>query len=212
MFTPTAFYFCGSSIFDLFSNFFYNGGENSCIHTFLLFIYSVSCLVMSIPCDPMDCGLPGSLIHGILQARILEWVAIPFSRGSSWPRNWIQISCIAGRFFTMWAIREVLFIYKCILKTEQNTKTRRWMEEDTKLDDSPELSYRKADSKKVSNVASKSLHIAFPLLTYSKCFQRSFVFHWNRAKWMTERNLSFQRQWGILRERKMTFIWGTSHP
>ena len=44
------------------------------------------------------------------------------------------------------------------------------MEEDTKPDDSPELSYRKADSKKVSNVASKSLHITFPLLTYSKCF------------------------------------------
>ena len=54
----------------------------------------------------MDCSLPGSSLHGILQARILEWVAISFSRGSSWPRNRTWISCIAGRFFTDWAIRE----------------------------------------------------------------------------------------------------------
>ena len=57
-------------------------------------------------CNPMYCSLPGSSIHGNLQARILEWVAIPFSRGSSWPRDWIWVSCIAGRFFTIWAITE----------------------------------------------------------------------------------------------------------
>ena len=45
-------------------------------------------------------------IHGILQARILEWVAFPFSRGSSQPRDGTQVSCIASRFFTSWAIRE----------------------------------------------------------------------------------------------------------
>ena len=56
--------------------------------------------------DPMDCSLPGSFVHGILQARILEWVAIPFSGGSSWPRDWTWVSCIAGRFFTIWATRE----------------------------------------------------------------------------------------------------------
>ena len=54
-------------------------------------------------CNPMDCGLPGISVHGILQARILEWVTIPFSRGSSWPRDWTQVSHIAGRFFTIWA-------------------------------------------------------------------------------------------------------------
>ena len=59
-------------------------------------------------CDLMDCGLPGSSIHGISQARILEWVAIPFSRGSSWPRDRTQVSCIAGRFFTSWATREAI--------------------------------------------------------------------------------------------------------
>ena len=46
-------------------------------------------------CDPMDCGPPGSSVHGILQARILEWVAIPFSRGFSQVRVQIQVSCIA---------------------------------------------------------------------------------------------------------------------
>ena len=51
---------------------------------------------------------PGSSVHGILQARILEWVAIPFSRGSSQPRDWTQISHIAGRSFTIWATREAL--------------------------------------------------------------------------------------------------------
>ena len=46
--------------------------------------------------DPMDCSPPGSSVHGILQARILEWVAIPFSRGSSWLRDWTWVSCIAA--------------------------------------------------------------------------------------------------------------------
>ena len=58
-------------------------------------------------CDPIDCSLPGSSVHGILQARILEWVAISFSRGSSWPRYRTQVSCIAGRRFTVWATREI---------------------------------------------------------------------------------------------------------
>ena len=59
-------------------------------------------------CDLMDCNLSGSSVHGILQARILEWVAYPFSKESSQPRNWTQVSCIAGRFFTSWATREAL--------------------------------------------------------------------------------------------------------
>ena len=59
-------------------------------------------------CKPMHCSPPGSSIHGILQARVLEWVAISFSRGSSRPRDWTQVSCIVGRRFTIWATREVL--------------------------------------------------------------------------------------------------------
>ena len=48
---------------------------------------------------PWDCNPPGSSVHEILQARILEWVGIPFSRGSSWPRDWTHVSCITGQFF-----------------------------------------------------------------------------------------------------------------
>ena len=51
-------------------------------------------------CDPMDCSLLGSSVHGILQTRILEWVAIPFSRRSFPPRDQTPVSCTAGRFFT----------------------------------------------------------------------------------------------------------------
>ena len=57
--------------------------------------------------DPMDCSPPGLSVHGILQARILEWVAIPSSRGSSQPRDWTQVSHIAGGFFTIWATKEI---------------------------------------------------------------------------------------------------------
>ena len=57
-------------------------------------------------CDPMDCRLPGFSIHGIFQARILEWVAISFSRGSSQPRNKTWVSWIAGRCLTLWATRQ----------------------------------------------------------------------------------------------------------
>ena len=49
--------------------------------------------------DPMDCNLPGSSVHGNLQARILKWVAIPFSRGTSGPRDWTWVFYIAYRFF-----------------------------------------------------------------------------------------------------------------
>ena len=69
-------------------------------------VWWFSCWVVSDSCHPMGCGLPGFSVHGILQAIILEWVAISFSRGSSRPRNQTQVSCIAGRFFTSWATRE----------------------------------------------------------------------------------------------------------
>ena len=59
---------------------------------------SQPCLTL---CDPID-----DTVHGLLQARILEWVAFPFSRGSSQPRDQTQVSCFAGRFFTNWATRE----------------------------------------------------------------------------------------------------------
>ena len=62
-----------------------------------------SCLTL---CNRMDCSLSGSSIHGIFQARMLESIAISFSRGSSWPRDRMRVSHIAGRRFTVWATRE----------------------------------------------------------------------------------------------------------
>ena len=63
---------------------------------------------------PTLCDLTGSSGHGILQTRILEWVAIPFSRGSSLPRDRTPVSCIAGMFFTVWATREGLSPLKSV--------------------------------------------------------------------------------------------------
>ena len=62
-------------------------------------------------CDLMDWGPSGSSVHGILQARILEWVAMPFSRGSSRPSNWTQVSWIAGGFLTIWATGKPLGVF-----------------------------------------------------------------------------------------------------
>jgi len=66
--------------------------------------------------NPMDCSLPHSSVHGILQTRVLEWVVVFFSRGSSQPRDRTQVSCIVGRCFTIWVTREVMVhIYNEIL-------------------------------------------------------------------------------------------------
>ena len=82
------------SVLIFFSIMVYNRKENE---------VTQSCLTL---CDPMDCSLPGSSVHGIFQARVLECIAISFSRGSSGPRNWTRVSCIAGRRLTVWATRE----------------------------------------------------------------------------------------------------------
>ena len=68
-------------------------------------IESVSHSFLFYSLRPMDCSHPGSSVYRIVQARILQWVAISFSRVSSWPREWTQVSCIAGRFFTVWATK-----------------------------------------------------------------------------------------------------------
>ena len=64
-----------------------------------------SCLTL---CDPMDCSPPSSSVYEISQGRILEWVVIYFSRGSSWPRNWTCISCIGRQILYHWATSEAL--------------------------------------------------------------------------------------------------------
>ena len=73
-------------------------------------LFSQSCPIL---CDPMNWfPLPGCSVHGILLVRILEWVAIHFSRGSFHPREQTWVSCTTGRFFTIWATREAQIVYK----------------------------------------------------------------------------------------------------
>ena len=75
----------------------------------VMVLVTQSCLTL---CDPTDGSPPGSSVHGILQARILGWVAIFFSRGSSWFKDQTQVSCMSGRFFTVWATREAWQTHK----------------------------------------------------------------------------------------------------
>ena len=70
-------------------------------------------------CDTMDC-----IVYRILQARILEWVNIPFSRGSSHPRNWAQVSRTAGRFFTSWATKETQEYWKEFSSVQSLSRVR----------------------------------------------------------------------------------------
>ena len=77
--------------------------------------------------DPMDCSLPGSSVHGIFQARVLEWVAISFSRGSSWPRYQTRVSRTVGRCYTIWATREILWINKKGETEDEMVRCRQWL-------------------------------------------------------------------------------------
>ena len=77
-------------------------------------------------CDPMDCSLPSSSTHGIFQARILEWVAISFSRWPSRPRDWTQISHIVDRCFIVWATREVHMLARLCSKSFSPGSSRIW--------------------------------------------------------------------------------------
>ena len=87
--------------------------ENSRRVLFFVFVFSISesevAQLCPTLCHPMDCSLPGSSVHGIFQARIPEWAAISFSKGSSQPRDQTWVSHIVGRHFTIWAIGEPLF-------------------------------------------------------------------------------------------------------
>ena len=70
-------------------------------------VHTQSCLTL---CDPMDCSPPGSSVHEISQTRILEWVPISFSRGSSWPRDQTRISGMDRRILDHWTTREALCV------------------------------------------------------------------------------------------------------
>ena len=64
-------------------------------------------------CNPMDYSLPGSSVHGIFQAIVLQWIDISFSKGSSQPRDWTRVSHIVDRHFTIWAIRDLCVNVTC---------------------------------------------------------------------------------------------------
>ena len=81
----------------------------------------------------MDCNLSSSSVHGILQAKIVEWIAISFSRGSYRPRNWTWVFCIAGRWFTNWTMREAPIII-CEVKGKSSVLlVKKWQDVDCKL-------------------------------------------------------------------------------
>ena len=83
-----------------------------------------SCLTL---CDPMDCSSPGSSVHEISQTRILEWIAISFSRRSCWLRDWTHVSCIGRKVLYHWATLEVhncrLEVFKCREETVSERQT-----------------------------------------------------------------------------------------
>ena len=105
--------------------------KDKCCVCLCVYVCVCSCLVVS---DSLQ--LHGSSVHGILQARILEWGAISFSRKSSQPRDWIQVSCIAGIFFTIWATKEAQilydFTYMWNLKKKQMNKQNRAIDTEKK--------------------------------------------------------------------------------
>ena len=80
-----------------------------------MYVYMFSCSVVSDYLWSHGSHPPGFSVQGIFQARISDWVAIPFSRRSSWPRNWTLVSCVTGLFFTLWATREAHMFCKYYL-------------------------------------------------------------------------------------------------
>ena len=92
-------------------------------------VYQVSSQVLVIQlcltlCNPTDFSQPGSSVHGILQARVPEWVAIPFSRGSFQPRDWTWVPCIAGGFLNVWTTRETHGCLCVLSHTHRHTATQ----------------------------------------------------------------------------------------
>ena len=76
-------------------------------------------------CDPEDCSPPGSSVHGISQTRIQEWVAVPFSKGFSWPGDWTWVSCTGRHVRYLWASREAL-MWERLIGDNQFHNTSAW--------------------------------------------------------------------------------------
>ena len=115
-----------SYMYNIFHNNFYINGHN---HKYINFIYnyvlymSVTQLCLTL-CNPMNCSPPGFSGHGILQSEVLEWVAIPFSRESSLPRDWTQVSHIAWDFFLLYC--RFITVYVGIIKHIKRAIFKGW--------------------------------------------------------------------------------------
>ena len=118
--------------------------------TSALLLVTQCCLTL---CDPMDCSLPVSSVYGILQARILEWIASSSPGESSWPRDQARVSYIADSYFTTWTTREALhfgFILNSKTTTNQKKKKIKCKKCSTKKTAKRKLVYNRNWSKKES--------------------------------------------------------------
>ena len=107
-------------------------------------VYSLSCYCVEflspvwLFCSPLDCSPPGSCAHEISPARILEWVAISFSRGSFWPRNWTRVSCIGRWILYCWATREavlrVAVLWSSVQIEPDDVQIEQWWQDDTAVE------------------------------------------------------------------------------
>ena len=133
-------------------------------HVYCYCLVAKSCPAL---CNPMDCSLPGSSVHGISQTRILEKVAISFSRGSLWPSDQTHISCTSllhcRRILYHWPTREAF----CIYYTQANN-LQKIIEKHIKWLKHKEPLYLQLISKKIFF---KNVHISFKIL---KCFKSLF--------------------------------------
>ena len=118
-------------------------------------------------CNLTDCSLPGSSVHGIYWARILAWVATPFSKGASRPRNWTQVSYTAGRFFTVWATREAPSWYRCLKITDKNNRNYIWTRE------------AKQSCKTILQISSFPWGYDLVYTSTLECIRKSKTFHCN---------------------------------
>ena len=101
-------------------------------------------------CDPMGCSPPGSSIHGISQVRMLQWVAIPFSRVSPQPRGWTQVSCLASRFFTIWTAKENIIFKLQKIKNDEKKILKEFRRE-------KHLTYRRSKDKNYICLSSETM-------------------------------------------------------
>ena len=141
-------------------------------------------------CDPMDCKPPSSSVHRILQARILEWVTVPFSRGSSQPRDRIWVSCVTGRFFTNRATKEALKVKRVYkFSISQHVQLRLTKDSDPWLPYSKIIKnvYHVLGWNVISYYDRKNAHRESNISLLKGCTLLLFFYHWpEQSTWTLE--------------------------